>query len=98
MKSRNDNSHADCSTGRLVSLIGCATKRYPQAANVTGGKSSAMNSKALKIENAKTQGMQQEIESTGEFDGRTVLGFLGDFGIGNVMAKRDARKMVLARP
>ena len=41
---------------------------------------------------AKTRSVQQEIEATGEFDGRTVLGFLGDFGIGNGMAKGEARK------
>ena len=44
---------------------------------------------------AKTRSVQQEIEATGEFDGRTVLGFLGDFGIGNGMAKGEARKKQL---
>lgn len=51
-----------------------------------------MDCKALQVEIAKTQSVQQEIEQTGEFDGRTVLGFLGDFGIGNGMAKGEARK------
>jgi hypothetical protein len=48
--------------------------------------------KTLPITDNETQSVQQEIESTGEFDGRTVLGFLGDFGIGNGMAKGEARK------
>ncbi|EOW4857138.1 hypothetical protein ACOXBP_004512, partial [Salmonella enterica subsp. enterica serovar Cerro] len=64
-------------------MAGCATKQYPQAANVTGPESSAMDCKAVALEIAKTRSVQQEIEATGEFDGRTVLGFLGDFGIGN---------------
>lgn len=81
----------------MVALVGCATKQYPQAANVTGAESSAMDCKALQVEIAKTQSVQQEIEATGEFDGRTVLGFLGDFGIGNGMAKGEARKKAANR-
>jgi len=80
-----------------MSLAGCATKQYPQATNVTGAESTAMDCKALQVEIAKTQSVQQEIEQTGEFDGRTVLGFLGDFGIGNGMAKGDARKKAANR-
>ncbi|MEH0885406.1 hypothetical protein [Enterobacter sp. UNJFSC 003] len=75
-----------------LSLAGCATKQYPQAPNVTGAESTAMDCKALDLEIARTKSVQQEIEQTGEFDGRTVLGFLGDFGIGNGMAKGEARK------
>ena len=78
-------------------MAGCATKQYPQAANVTGPESSAMDCKAVPLEIAKTRSVQQEIEATGEFDGRTVLGFLGDFGIGNGMAKGEARKKAANR-
>lgn len=80
-----------------LTLAGCATKQYPQAANVTGGESSAMDCKAVELEIAKVKSVQQEIETTGEFDGRTVLGFLGDFGIGNGMAKGEARKKATNR-
>lgn len=78
-------------------LVGCATKQYPQAASVSGEESSAFDCKMVKQEIAKTRSVQQEIESTGEFDGRTVLGVLGDFGIGNGMAKSEARKKAQAR-
>lgn len=78
-------------------LTGCATKQYPQAAAVGGEESSAFDCKMVKQEIAKTRSVQQEIESTGEFDGRTVLGVLGDFGIGNGMAKSEARKKAQAR-
>lgn len=76
----------------VFTLAGCATKQHPQAANLTGAESSAMDCKALQVEIAKTQSVQQEIEQTGEFDVRTVLGFLGDLGIGNGIAKGEARK------
>ncbi|EOW2402563.1 hypothetical protein ACNY4N_003638 [Cronobacter turicensis] len=76
----------------LLMLTGCATKQYPQASSVTSEEASAFDCKALNVEIAKAHSVQQEIESTGQFDGRTVLGFLGDFGIGNGMAKSDARK------
>ncbi|HAT3902214.1 TPA: hypothetical protein I9Y49_000868 [Citrobacter koseri] len=78
-------------------LVGCATKQYPQAPAVTGEESAALDCKAIKQEIAKTHSVQSEIESTGQFDGRTVLGVLGDFGIGNGMAKSEARKKARAR-
>lgn len=56
-----------------------------------------MNCHDIKTEIAKTRSIQQDIEKTGEFDGKTILGFLGDFGIGNGIAKGDAREKVSAR-
>lgn len=49
-----------------------------------------MNCHDIKTEIAKTRSIQQEIEKTGQFDGKTVPGFMGDFGIGNGIAKDDA--------
>ncbi|GAB2953910.1 hypothetical protein [Hafnia psychrotolerans] len=84
-------------TVSLFVLSGCATKQYPQAPAVTGEESSAFDCQAVKQEIAKTHSIQKEIEITGEFDGRTVLGALGDFGIGNGMAKSEATKKAQAR-
>ena len=56
-----------------------------------------MDCRDIKKEIAITRSIEQEIEKTGEFDGKTVLGFLGDFGIGNGIAKGDAREKVSAR-
>lgn len=81
----------------IIFLAGCATKQYPQAPSVTGEEAGTFDCKALSQEIAKARSMQQEIESTGQFDGRTVLGFLGDFGIGNGMAKSEARKKAQER-
>ncbi|WP_048968370.1 lipoprotein [Klebsiella pneumoniae] len=78
-------------------ISGCATKQYPQAPSVTSEESAALDCAAIKQEIAKKHSIQNEIETTGQFDGRTVLGALGDFGIGNGMAKSEARKKAQAR-
>ncbi|QOL15777.1 hypothetical protein [Dickeya dianthicola] len=78
-------------------LSGCATKQYPQAPAVTSEEASVLDCKAINQEIVKLHIIQSDIESTGQFDGRTVLGFLGDFGIGNGMAKSEALKKSNAR-
>ncbi|HCD1330116.1 TPA: hypothetical protein M9Y74_004946 [Klebsiella variicola subsp. variicola] len=81
----------------VLAISGCATKQYPQAPSVTSEESAALDCNAIKQEIAKTHSIQNEIETTGQFDGRTVLGALGDFGIGNGMAKSEARRKAQAR-
>lgn len=78
-------------------LSACATKQYPQAVSISVEESSLMDCRDIKKEIAITRSIEQDIEKTGEFDGKTVLGFLGDFGIGNGIAKGDAREKVSAR-
>ncbi|MCG8710021.1 hypothetical protein JHU04_003296 [Brenneria sp. 4F2] len=78
-------------------LTGCATKQYPIAAPVLPEEASAMSCKDIDREIAHVKSVQYQIERTGEFNGRTVLGFLGDFGIGNGIAKSDAREQAYER-
>ncbi|MGL5698830.1 MAG: hypothetical protein ACRCYL_06130 [Kluyvera sp.] len=78
-------------------LAGCATKQYPQAPAMTVAEADSFECRDVKVELAKAQSVRKEIDSTGEFDGRTLLGVLGDFGIGNGMAKSDAYKKVDSR-
>ncbi|MDO2948998.1 hypothetical protein [Aeromonas simiae] len=73
-------------------LSACATKQYPQAPLVSAEESAAFDCQSIKVEIAKTRSIQSEIDRTGEFDGKTVLGVLGDFGIGNGIAKSEARQ------
>jgi hypothetical protein len=73
-------------------LAACATKQYPQAPLVSAEESAVFGCQAINVEIAKTRSIQAEIERTGEFDGKTVLGALGDFGIGNGIAKTEARQ------
>jgi len=75
----------------------CATKRYPIAAPLSEKKASLMSCKDLKLELIEAEEIERKINETGEFDGKTVLGFLGDFGIGNAMAKSEAKQAVIDR-
>ncbi|MDH2067418.1 hypothetical protein [Pantoea sp. GD03673] len=76
----------------LMALIlsGCATKQYPQAAAVTPEETATLNCSALDQELVRAHSVQHDIEQTGQFDALTVLGFVGDFGLGNGIAKYNA--------
>lgn len=83
----------------LIALLlsGCALKQYPQSAKVSDAEAQTYDCAALNQEIAKSQSVQQQIDKTGEFDALTVLGFVGDFGIGNGLAKASANSKVKAR-
>lgn len=81
----------------LLLLTACATKHYPQAPAVTDEEAVSLNCQALELEIAKTHAIQQEIRQTSSFDYRTVMGFLGDFGIGNGLARRNASEKAKSR-
>lgn len=78
-------------------LSGCALKQYPQSANVSDAEAQTYDCVALNQEIAKSQSVKQQIDKTGEFDALTVLGFVGDFGIGNGIAKASANNKAAAR-
>ncbi|WP_312663984.1 hypothetical protein [Pantoea sp. CTOTU49201] len=78
-------------------LSGCALKQYPQSANVSDAEAQTYDCAALNQEIAKSQSVQQQIDKTGEFDALTVLGFIGDFGIGNGIAKASANNKAASR-
>lgn len=71
-------------------LVSCATKQYPQSPELTADEKNILSCEDVKKEIIKQESVISEINRTGNFDGRTVLGFLGDFGIGNGIAKSDA--------
>jgi len=81
-------------TGISVALLlsGCALKQYPQAQEVSAVQASSLDCPAIEDEIARTHEIEQEIARKGSFDGLTVLGFVGDFGIGNGVAKYRASK------
>lgn len=83
----------------LIALLlsGCALKQYPQSAKMRDAEAQTYDCAALNQEIAKSQSVQQQIDKTGEFDALTVLGFVGDFGIGNGLAKASANSKVKAR-
>jgi hypothetical protein len=51
----------------------------------------------LELEVLRADQTERKIIETGEFDGKSVLGCLGDFGIGNAMAKDEAQAAIFAR-
>jgi hypothetical protein len=71
-------------------LVGCATKHYPQASAISAEETAALDCQTLNQEIIKTQNLQSEIQQTGDFNALTVLGFIGDFGLGNGIAKYSA--------
>ena len=67
------------------------------ATELSPGVAEAMNCRELQLELIEGQEIERQINETGEFDARTVFGFLGDFGIGNAMAKGEARTALSKR-
>lgn len=76
--------------GLSALVAGCATKHYGRQPTVTEGEVALLDCQTISIEIAKTHGFLDRIKDESEFDGRSVLSFLGDFGIGNVMEKNAA--------
>ncbi|HHE6471481.1 TPA: hypothetical protein ACPFI9_004120 [Providencia rettgeri] len=74
----------------LSILSGCATKNYGRQGVLTDYEKSTMTCREIEMEQAKIHGYLQHVEKESEFDGRSVLSFLGDFGIGNTMEKNSA--------
>ncbi|WP_437612101.1 hypothetical protein [Erwinia sp. V71] len=81
----------------VLLLSGCALKQYPQAEEVSPVQASNLDCPAIDREISRTHEIQQEIARKGSFDGLTVLGFIGDFGIGNGVAKHRASKKAQER-
>lgn len=76
----------------VLVMSGCATKRYGRLQPVTDVERTEYACRDIKIEIAKLDAFEKQVAEVGRFDGKTVLGFLGDFGIGNGMEKRAALK------
>lgn len=81
----------------LSGMAGCATKQFAQVGDLTDYEKTTMSCREIDLEMAKTQGVQQKIVEQGKFDGRSVLAFLGDFGIGNAMARSSAEEAATKR-
>lgn len=80
-----------------LSVVGCATKRYPIATPFSAAEAAAMNCRELTLELVKAEQVQLQITQTATTDWRSIAGFLGDYGIGNAMAKSEAEKALAER-
>lgn len=76
---------------------GCATKRYPIATNMGASERAMMTCHDLELELVRAEEVRLQISKTAKTDWRSAAGWLGDFGIGNAMAKSDAEKAINAR-
>lgn len=76
---------------------GCATKRYPIATPLSAAEMQLMSCKDLQLEVVRTEQIQYQITETAQTDWRSVAGFLGDYGIGNAMAKSEAETALAKR-
>ncbi|MEM9739056.1 MAG: hypothetical protein AAF829_04245 [Pseudomonadota bacterium] len=85
--------------GLASSLLvsGCATKRYPIATPLSGTEAALLDCRELELELARTEETQATIADTAGTDWRSAAGFLGDFGIGNAMAKSEAEEALAER-
>jgi len=81
----------------LATLAGCATKNYGRQGELTGFERSSLTCREIALEEAKVMGFLDHIEKESQFDGRSVLSFLGDFGIGNMMEKDNATQSANTR-
>lgn len=73
-----------------ILLSGCATKHYGRQPELTSFEENTLTCREMDLEIAKANGFLQTVDDESSFDGRSVLSFLGDFGVGNVMEKNSA--------
>ena len=71
-------------------LSGCATKRYGRMQPLTGAERAAYTCREVAIEIAKVQSFQTQVAEGAQFNMASVLGILGDYGIGNSMERSAA--------
>lgn len=76
---------------------GCATKHYGRQGVLTDYEKDNLTCREISLEQAKVDGFVQQVKAGGRFNGKTVLGFAGDFGIGNGMEKRAAMRSAKGR-
>ena len=70
----------------ILATSACATQRYGRAVNVTETEKKQLSCKEVNIELAKAEEFLSDIRKQRlETNGAHVIGFLGDFGIGNAM-------------
>lgn len=86
-----------CLAAITLLLSGCALKQYPSSPPVSQVQATTLDCSGVEAEITNQNRVQAQIDKTGEFDGLTVLGIVGDFGIGNGVAKGLAQKHADAR-
>jgi hypothetical protein len=74
-------------------LTACATQRYGRATPISDAEKRLLTCEQIDLEIAKNDAfLKQTADQAGKFTGKDVLGFMGDFGIGNSMEYKEAMK------
>jgi hypothetical protein len=73
-----------------VMLNGCATKHYGRLQPLTGAERVAYTCRDIDLEIAKVGAFQEQVTEGAKFNVASVLGILGDYGIGNGMERHEA--------
>ncbi len=81
----------------VLSLSGCATKRYGRLTPLSGAEMTTYTCREIAIELAKVEAFEDSIKTGSQTNVASVAGFLGDFGIGNSMEKGSAEKSAVER-
>jgi hypothetical protein len=81
----------------LVMLCGCATKNHGRMSYVSELEKREYTCREIELELAKVDAFLDQVSENSKVDGRSVLGFLGDFGIGNSMERSAAEKSARER-
>lgn len=80
-----------------VAVTGCATKRYGRLQPLTSYETLNYSCDLIHIELAKVDAFDRQVEQQAKFSGMSVASFLGDFGIGNVIERNEAKKTSVER-
>lgn len=80
-----------------LGMSGCATKHYGRQGVLTTPEKATMTCREIELEQAKVDGFLETVNRESSFDGKDVLAFLGDFGIGNSMEKSAAINSAMVR-
>ena len=80
-----------------VLLSGCATKHYGRLQPLTGAERVAYTCRDIDLEIAKVGAFQQQVIEGARFNMASVLGILGDYGIGNSMERHEAEASAAKR-
>lgn len=87
-----------CAVALAASLLsGCATKRYGRLQPLTGAERVAYTCREVDLEIAKVQAFQHQVTQGAQFNMASVLGILGDYGIGNSMERGAAEASAAKR-
>jgi hypothetical protein len=78
-------------------ISGCATKNYGRMQPLTGAERATYTCREIDLEIAKVQAFQQQVIEGAQFNVASVLGILGDYGIGNNMERSSAEASAARR-